>query len=409
MVKQTKFLLLGHGGFFNRGCEAIVKTTIMMLRSSLLDNNKIIITSVDFKNDKKIMFDKNIKIIPALLTSVWKRGHPLWIMRQFSRLCSKRHALEIEYWPVVSAIKKADIILSIGGDNFTMDFDYPPEYVLNTAKSAKARNKKFIIWSASIGPFPEKHRSFIDIVNTLKSVDLITVRESASLTYLKKIGISDNVKQVADVAFLLEPEEISLDNLSLSYRHKDFLGVNVSPLLAKYRNHNEDIIIKEVVGFLKKVIMETDFGILLISHVNKHYSSNNDYEFLKKIYNSMPADKRITLLPCVYNAMQIKSIISKCRFFIGGRTHATIASLSSLVPTLSIGYSLKSIGINQDIFGNGDYLLRVGELTEGTLWSKFVLLNNRESQVRAILANKIPEMERMAWLNMQYLKDVIEK
>ena len=44
-------------------------------------------------------------------------------------------------------------------------------------------------------------------------------------------------------------------------------------------------------------------------------------------------------------------MISQCRFFIGSRTHSVIAAYSSGVPTLALGYSIKSKGIAQDIFG----------------------------------------------------------
>ena len=44
--------------------------------------------------------------------------------------------------------------------------------------------------------------------------------------------------------------------------------------------------------------------------------------------------------------------------FIGARTHATIAAYSTCVPTLVIGYSVKSRGIAKDIFGT-DYGLVV--------------------------------------------------
>ena len=50
------------------------------------------------------------------------------------------------------------------------------------------------------------------------------------------------------------------------------------------------------------------------------------------------------------NCMQLKYDISKCRFFVGARTHATIAAYSTCVPTLVVGYSVKSRGIARDLF-----------------------------------------------------------
>ena len=43
--------------------------------------------------------------------------------------------------------------------------------------------------------------------------------------------------------------------------------------------------------------------------------------------------------------------------FVGARTHATIAAYSTCVPTLVIGYSVKSRGIAKDIFGTDEGLV----------------------------------------------------
>ena len=65
------------------------------------------------------------------------------------------------------------------------------------------------------------------------------------------------------------------------------------------------------------------------------------------------------------SAEELKGYISKCCFFIGARTHSTIAAYSSKVPTLVIGYSVKSRGIATDLFGTYEnYVLPVQELKE---------------------------------------------
>jgi colanic acid/amylovoran biosynthesis protein len=63
--------------------------------------------------------------------------------------------------------------------------------------------------------------------------------------------------------------------------------------------------------------------------------------------------------PHQFNASQIKYVISNLRFFIGARTRATIAALSSGIPTVSIAYGVKAKGINKDLFGmNRQFYLR---------------------------------------------------
>ena len=98
------------------------------------------------------------------------------------------------------------------------------------------------------------------------------------------------------------------------------------------------------------------------------------------------------------NAPQIKGYISRCRFFVGARTHATIAAYSTGVPTLVLGYSVKARGIARDLFGNEQGLvLPVQDLTEPRLLVRlFAGLQQRETALRAHLAAVLPGYIRAA-------------
>ena len=88
----------------------------------------------------------------------------------------------------------------------------------------------------------------------------------------------------------------------------------------------------------------------------------------------------------------MKAYISKCRFFIGARTHATIAAYSTCVPTLVVGYSVKSKGIAKDIFGTYDkYVIPVQDLTEENLVKEFKWMFNNEKSIKKHLENFIPK------------------
>ena len=85
-------------------------------------------------------------------------------------------------------------------------------------------------------------------------------------------------------------------------------------------------------------------------------------------------------------------IISKCSFFIGARTHATIAAYSTGVPTLVVGYSVKARGIARDLFGTEDgYVLPVQQLRESDeLTRAFVRLYEKRDAIRAHLYKTLP-------------------
>ncbi len=98
---------------------------------------------------------------------------------------------------------------------------------------------------------------------------------------------------------------------------------------------------------------------------------------------------KISLLENQYDSAEIKYIIGNCKYFIGARTHSTIAALSSFIPTLSLAYSTKARGINKDLFGHEEYVLDISNITSKTLMTSFQKIVNEEIEIKEILGNKI--------------------
>ena len=65
--------------------------------------------------------------------------------------------------------------------------------------------------------------------------------------------------------------------------------------------------------------------------------------------------------------------------FVGCRTHSTIAAYSTCVPTLVVGYSIKSRGIAKDLFGDyKDLVIPIEDLENGVdLVEKFIEFSNK--------------------------------
>ncbi len=115
----------------------------------------------------------------------------------------------------------------------------------------------------------------------------------------------------------------------------------------------------------------------------------------------------VKMMPHQSNASQIKCVISKLRFFIGARTHATIAALSSSIPTVSIAYSVKAKGINKDLFGNEAAVLPTPEVSKKTLQTAFEWLLREEVDLKDALAIRIPELQKSAILATTSVKEII--
>jgi polysaccharide pyruvyl transferase WcaK-like protein len=94
--------------------------------------------------------------------------------------------------------------------------------------------------------------------------------------------------------------------------------------------------------------------------------------------------------------MDLKGKIGLCDFFIGARTHSTIAAYSQCIPTLVMGYSVKSVGIAQDLFGSWEkYVIPVNTLEDAdALVAAFRWLVDNQDSMRAALEQKVPMLQK---------------
>ncbi len=158
-------------------------------------------------------------------------------------------------------------------------------------------------------------------------------------------------------------------------------------------------------ALLQHIIDTTDMQIALIPHVV--WAANDDRQPLKQLYDAFASTGRVVLLQDA-PAEVLKGYISRCRLFIGARTHATIAAYSTCVPTMVLGYSVKARGIAQDLFGTQEhYVLPVqdlhdpAQLTEGFDW-----LYQNEELLRSQLQEKMPEYKARALENGKAILDL---
>jgi colanic acid/amylovoran biosynthesis protein len=109
------------------------------------------------------------------------------------------------------------------------------------------------------------------------------------------------------------------------------------------------------------------------------------------------------------NCSELKYIISKCRFLIAARTHASIAAYSTCVPTLVVGYSVKAKGIAKDIFGTDDnYVIPVQSLKEnGDLIKAFKWIQENEDKIRIYLQRVMPDYCAKVWLAGDEIKKLL--
>ncbi|GGD73274.1 polysaccharide pyruvyl transferase family protein [Paenibacillus nasutitermitis] len=381
-----KIMMFAHGGSLNRGCEAIVRSSASIIKERI-SGAKVFLSSQ--KPDTDGMIPRLDGVYDGTRTEIRKYSMD-WALSflSFRLLKNESYALRKLEQKVISRIKEVDICMSIGGDNYCYG-EQPQWYEID--RSVKRSGKKLVLWGCSIGEEDMSERKLRD----LKLFDLILARESLTYNMLRAQGLT-NVKLCADPAFTMEKEELLLP---AGWQEGRMIGLNFSPLVWK-RNKSSHAAVHDL---MKHILQTTDMTIALTPHVMEQ--DNNDYDLLRQYDEEFKHTGRVILLPDNLTAVQYKGFISRMRFFIGARTHATIAAYSSCVPTMVLGYSVKSKGIALDIFGEERLVLGINDISDSRkLISRFNEMVLDEAELVDKLRQSIPNIKRMSYRAADYLR-----
>ena len=401
------FILAGICPYENRGCEAIVRGTVKILRNNFQDPTFLSLSyaqETDFELQSKNEQDGAISHKKMNTEEYYKKKSFLQRIIFTFDSTKNKYLLCHEMLPYID---DALAVLSVGGDNYSLDYGIPQ--LFTDLDDVVLNNKRpLILWGASVGPFNRLPKYERYMIRHLRRVTAIFARESVTVGYLTKIGITENVYRVADPAFLMDPEAPRDENKKLTIK-KGAIGLNLSPLMARYVT-GKDLPQWERIAanIISSIAEKTRRPIYLIPHVT--IPRSNDFTFLEKVRNLIDSQVKseIHLIPPIYNAAETKWIISNMSLFAGARTHSTIAALSSCIPTLSFAYSIKAKGINRDIFGHEDYCLDPVQLTPEIVTLRIESMLTNTDEIKNELQEKIPIIQKNAMNAGKYLQDLLD-
>ncbi len=402
---MKKIYFTGQRTFGNRGCEAIVRSTIELLREKF-GEIEVLVPSDDIARDSKQWpdaADKGVSFVPLYyprLTRYWVQLQRLplaWIKRMD--------------WPFPATqllrmqLENVDFVLSIGGDMYTYEGRLPA-WIMGINEIAMRLGKPVVLWGATVDTFAAEPLFAPRLREHLNDMALIAVRESISESNLTTTFGLKNVIRMPDSAFCLRPEPTDIDGFWPDDSGKGVVGLNVSPLIERFRGKNNPLG-SEISRFIQRIVSEKGYSVLLVPHVTplNQSTANNDEFYLRSILESLPGlGGRVKIMNSSLNAVQTKYVICRCRFFIGARTHSTVASLSSGIPTISIAYSAKAKGINSDLLENEPVVLDLHELGADSLFDAFQYLETNENKLREALLLRMKGVRHELAIAMEALE-----
>ena len=388
-MNRNQLILYMHAGSSNHGCEAIVNSLCRMIKE------KAVLVSYFGAEDEAYSLKELCSIVSERRFENNRLMHILYYI--YRKLTGDETSFIRYRYRGIFGKEMSPLAVSIGGDNYCYDSMLHDLRLAN--KAFEERGVKTILLGCSIEPELLKRE---EIVKDLLKYHTIIARES--ITYEALMDMTAAYKQkdsvqiprilcYPDPAFTLGKKELPLPE---GFAEGNTVGINISPMIQDNET-SAGITMENYRELIKDIIASTDMQIALIPHVV--WARNDDRKPIQALYEEFQNTGRVVEIQDG-SCEELKGTISRCRFFVGARTHATIAAYSTCVPTLVVGYSVKARGISKDLFETEEgYVLPVQSLKEkDDLKKAFGWMMNHEAEIKQRLHQIMPEYQEKALL-----------
>lgn len=399
------FLLIGIDPGWNYGIDAIVLGTERILHKRFPDG-AIWLSPPGWKRKKYRHIFRQFQGIDV--KDQWGDGRFSYFTR---RILEKSRLLSPEIVRVQkNLVKRADCVLSIGGDLYTFaghEKNWPfPYSIMEAGNAIIDQDIPYVIWCASVGPFEKAGSRFGELKDHLKRCHAIFVRERESFSYLQQIiGLKDNVYLAADPAFVMEPEPFEADFLCPPKGEKVIaINFSLAPMEHVFGHVSMNALIENLICFVRRLLNTFSARLVFVPHVSR------DHEFLSYLLSeiSRQYSERVWILPEDTGSKKTKWVISQSSALITMRFHCALAGFSTHTPTIILISTSKGEKICKEMYGDLEYSMDLRNFDVELLLQKLGYLFEHEKAIRERLESVSEEMKKRAYGAGDILARVLE-
>jgi colanic acid/amylovoran biosynthesis protein len=228
----------------------------------------------------------------------------------------------------------------------------------------------------------------------------------------------DLVKKTSDSAFLLIPSSHDKVEQMLSFyglkKDRPVIAIAVSQGISGFSKCDRQQHLQSWTVICKRLVDELNTQLLIIPHVQEVFYSVDDRIFATDLIENLNYNPNIKLAGASHSASEFKGLLGSCDLVIAERMHAAIGGLSSGVPTVVVGYSIKAEGIMNDILGaesahNGMLISIQDFLNHELAYNTIKTAWTRRTEVKEQLQERLPIIKKEAMDNFEFIAQLLNK
>lgn len=416
MADKRTFALFGAApDTSNRGVSALYRCVVEGIGAALPDGRLLVFDSGrDVREDSEILSSGESFDVRRIGAHGGRRYYARGNLAAMAAL-SSIGGLPARFHPTLASLDDCSAVLDVsGGDSFSDIYGSGRFWsVIRPKLIAERRGTPLFLLPQTYGPFVSKRKRNV-ARGAVLAADMAWARDPRSFRALQDLVGADfdpsRHREGVDMAFGLDVrnpgEKLSptLHEWLADNREHTVLGLNVSGMIAlDPAASSKDFSLQAdyltaLTRFLETAMEDGDRRLVIVPHVMSRLSSlHSDRAAGLQLVESLPAHlhPRIIVAPRNLDEREVKWLISRTDWFCGTRMHSTIAALSSGVPTATVPYSDKALGVFETC-GVGSEVIDPRTLDTATVTDRLLESVANRHRTKEILSATIPTVKGRA-------------
>lgn len=346
-------ILLIHQYSGNKGDRAVLFSMCMMLKSLYPECSITVSTSdIDLWQGYKFYEENDIKFVPwawdyinveknSAYWNLLKRfqKYTFTIMREtflrgmnLSRIFSNPRFYK--------ALIRADKVISVGGHHFTTLLSRDLVSSINFDMMAASVRHQVVCFSQSFGQFQFQNQRNKKLTQTLMARSILMPRENNSEEILTEfIGNSNSIVPTYETVLSIANH---IDYIPVDKRD-NAVGVAIYCTYGtQHRTVDETRKYKNTLAKFCDEVINKGFEVRFFPMEIKG-SGPDDRPFINEIISLVNSKEKCFVYDVDMETLEHVQEVSKCKVFLGHKTHSTIFALSSGTPLIALAYHPKTI------------------------------------------------------------------
>jgi len=405
--EHTKILIVNQHGP-NRGDEAAFRGMIYGLKKMIPNARFTSLTALpaeDYRHIKGVRFIDMVYLVGKKRFIKFLYFTLAVLVHRFRwKLLSKLFIRRLDF---IKAFAEAELVISApAGPYFGDLYMYGEISCAFNIFLAKLMKLPVMIYAPSMGPFDIEKRNRWRR-QLLSRVDVISIRDHYSKTYLQNLGIDTSSISVTVDSCLQKPVDRSLGE-----KVCEKAGLNTSKMLigmvvldeVPSGNLGEKYHVRPlIISTLKLLLQAFEADFVLLPQL---YGTFRDLPVLNDIAANVYSNDRIHIISDEFNSDDQQGIVGCCDLFVAFRYHPFIFASRQAVPSVCIAYEHKAFGYAK-IMDLQDYCIDLFSTTAEDIVEKIKSTwQNKDDYIRRAREN-IAKVEELSLKNSKLAAELL--